>query len=292
VNAADLARAALVYAKLGWRVHPCHWIRDDGTCSCGNTEPGHKKGKHPIFAGWPERATTNSALIERWWGRSPKANIGLACGPGSGVLVLDVDGPEGERSLIALERQYGPLPELYPMQWTGGGRGGWQAFFAWPEGRTIGNGSEGVLGAKLDHRGERGNAMLAPSVTAEGYRWETDRNPIVLPREPAPDWLVDLLDPPPSERVAYAYTTEPSDDRYILKALEAELALAASAPEGRRNEQLNESAFNLFRFVLDGRMAADPIVHSLTAAARHAGLRDREIQSTIRSAAQARGVSL
>jgi hypothetical protein len=292
VNAADLARAALAYAKLGWRVHPCHWIRDDGTCSCGDTDPGHKKGKHPILTGWPERATTDPTLIERWWGRSPAANIGLACGPGSGVFVLDVDGAEGERSLITLERQYGPLPELYPQQWTGGGRGGWQAFFAWPEGRTIGNSTEGVLGAKLDHRGERGNAILALSVTAEPYRWAPGRSPWHIPPEPASAWLVDLLDPPPSERVAYAYNTEPSEDRYVLKALEAELALVASAPEGRRNEQLNESAFNLFRFVLDGRMAADPIVHSLTAAARHAGLREREIESTIRSAAQARGVSL
>jgi hypothetical protein len=69
-------------------------------------------------------------------------------------------------------------------------------------------------------------------------------------------------------------------------------ALVASAPKGRRNEQLNESAFALFRFVVDDLMAADPIVHSLAAAARHAGLADREIQSTIRSAAQARGVPL
>jgi hypothetical protein len=26
---------ALAYAKLGWRVHPCFWIRTDGACFCG-----------------------------------------------------------------------------------------------------------------------------------------------------------------------------------------------------------------------------------------------------------------
>jgi hypothetical protein len=63
----------------------------------------------------------------------------VATGPKSGIFVLDVDGPEGEQALVALEQRHGPLPDLYPMQWTGGGRGGWQAFFAWPEGRTIRN---------------------------------------------------------------------------------------------------------------------------------------------------------
>ncbi len=282
------ARAALVYAKLGWHVHPCHWIRDSGACSCDDPECS-SAGKHPILKDWPDRATTDPTLIERWWGRTPDANIAVATGSGSGIFVLDVDGPEGERSLIELERHHGPLPELFTMSWTGGAHAGWQAFFAYPEGRTIGN-SGGRLGAKIDTRGTRGLVVLPPSRTVNVYRWETDRNPVELPPAEAPDWLIDLLDPPPSEREAYIYDAEPSDDRYVLRALEAELALVASAPNGRRNEQLNESAFNLFRFVIEGRMAADPIVHSLQAAARHAGLTDREIQSTIRSAARARGV--
>jgi len=270
---------ALAYAKIGWRVHPCR--------------PGEKL---PILQDWPARATTNADLIDRWWGRTTDANVGVATGSESGFFVLDVDGPEGERSLVALERQHGPLPELYPQQWTGSGHG-WQAFFSWPEGREIRN-SAGRLGSKLDIRADGGFVVLPPSLHPSGnrYRWAVDRSPWHLPPEPAPDWLVDLLDPPSSERkayaYAYAYAYDPGEDRYVLKALESELALVASAPEGRRNEQLNESAFNLFRFVLDGKMAADPIVHSLTAAASHAGLLDREIQSTIRSAAQARGVSL
>jgi Bifunctional DNA primase/polymerase, N-terminal len=286
---ADLARAALAYAKLGWRVHPCHWITN-GTCSCGEPECG-SAGKHPILTGWPERATTDPTMIDRWWGRSPQANIAVATGAASGILVLDVDGPEGEQSLANLERKHAPLPELYPMQWTGGGRGGWQAFFPYPEGPSIGN-SAGRLGPKLDTRGDRGFVLLPPSRTAQYYRWETDRSPLALPLEPAPDWLVELLDRPEPQRQPYSHNGQYSDDRYVLKALESELALVASAPKGRRNEQLNESAFNLFRFVIEDRLAPAPIVNSLTGAARHAGLTDGEIRSTIRSAATARGVSL
>src|SRR5262245_34987969 len=126
---------ALDYAALGWRVHPCR--------------PGEKV---PLLDGWQKRATTDQAMIERWWGRTPDANVAVATGPGSGIFVLDIDGPEGERSLAELERRYGPLPEFYPQQWTGSCRG-WQAFFVWPEGRTIRK-SAGRLGPKLDTRGD------------------------------------------------------------------------------------------------------------------------------------------
>jgi hypothetical protein len=76
-----------------------------------------------------------------------------------------------------------------------------------------------------------------------------------------------------------------------LRALEDELALIASAPNGRRNAQLNDSAFCLFRFVLGGRLAASAIITGLEAAARHAGLPDSEIHKTISSAAKARGLN-
>jgi hypothetical protein len=269
---------ALAYARLGWRVHPCR--------------PGEKL---PILEKWQERATRDVTLIERWWGRTPDANIAVATGPGSGVFVLDVDGPEGERALVDLERRHGPLPEWYPMQWTGSGRG-WQAFFAWPEGREIRN-SAGRLRPKIDVRGDGGFVVLPPSRHPSGnlYAWATDREPFGIPPEPAPNWLLDLLDPPAqpqAPRQAWNGPGRPTDDRYLLRAIEAELALVASAPQGRRNEQLNESAFNLFRFAQEGRLDAGAIAHGLEAAALHAGLEDKEIEATLKSAAAKRGVRL
>ena len=143
-----MTAAALAYAALGWRILPC--------------EPA---GKRPMIEGWPRRATTNPDLIRRWFGRSPGANVAVATGAASRLFALDVDGPEGERALVALERAHVYLPsQRYVMQWTGGGRGGWQALFAWPERRQIRN-SAGRLGAKLDTRGEGGYVVLPPSVT-------------------------------------------------------------------------------------------------------------------------------
>ena len=111
----------------------------------------------------------------------------------------------------------------------------------------------------------------------------------------APNWLIDVLDPLAQSELpltAWHGPRRATDDGYLLRAIEAELALVASAPDGRRNDQLNESAFNLFRFAQDGRLTADAIAHGLEAAARHAGLKDKEIEATLKSAATQRGVRL
>jgi len=273
-----LARAALRYASLGWRVFPCR--------------PG---AKTPVLKGWQDRATTDRATIAAWWRRWPDANVAVATGEASGVFVLDVDGAEGEAALVALEAEHGTLPELYPMQWTGGG--GYQAVFAWPEGRTIRN-SAGRLGSHLDIRGTGGAAMVPPSIhpTGRRYQWAADRSPRDVDPEPPPRWLVNLLDPPAPEPVArqpLQGTPQPAgDNRRALRALESELALVAVAPDGRRNAQLNKSAHAVFRFVAAGELPLEPVANGLGDAARHAGLAPAEILATIKSAAQARGVAL
>jgi Bifunctional DNA primase/polymerase, N-terminal len=300
------------YARIGLRLLPVHWLDADGRCSCAEPIKASndaslvcrrgKPGKHPILYNWPNRASAHLDLIDRWLTRWPLCNWAVATGPESNLLVLDVDGPKGERSLVQLERQHGPLPDIYCQQWTGGARGGWQAFFAFPTGRQIGN-SAGTLGPGLDTRGIHGYVLVPPSATISAYRWATDRNPWTLPPEPPPNWLTELLDV--NEAVAAANPCNsiaqraqapaiaPSlagSDRYLLKALETELAILAGAPEGQRNAQLNESAFRLLR--LADRLEPSAITHALISVARSTGLEDSEINETIASAARARGVSL
>jgi hypothetical protein len=174
-------KAALAYAKLGWRILPIWWV-EDGHCACpkrtrlDDPKGDCKPGKHPFGRFAPhgvKDATTDRSLIMRWFDREPRINIAAATGPESGLLVLDIDGAEGERSLVALERQRGCLPDLYPQQWTGGGRGGWQAFFAYPAGRQIGL-SAGKLGPKLEYPGRRrlrpGAAQRDPGALSLGDR--------------------------------------------------------------------------------------------------------------------------
>lgn len=271
-----LAEAALAYAAIGWRVHPCR-----------------PREKLPLLKAWPERATTDATTIGEWWRRWPDANVAIATGEASGLLVLDVDGSEGELAFATLERRHGAMPDIYPMQWTGGG--GWQAFLTYPPGRAIRN-SAGRLGPKLDTRGQGGYVLVPPSIHPSGraYAWADDRDPLDLLPGEAPAWLLDLLDPPAApepERPAWQAPPKRGGNRYALKALESELAIVALAANGERNTTLNRSAHALFRFAAKGELPASTITAGLLAAAAHAGLSEREALPTIKSAARARRVA-
>ena len=125
-------RDALAYAQLGWRVHPCYWIRPDGSC-CLLREPCSSPGKHPILKAWHHRRPPIRTLIERWWGRSPQPTSRSPPDPAADLCARCRR--HRRRALPGRPgAPHGPLPELYPQQWTGGGRGGWQAFLAWPAG--------------------------------------------------------------------------------------------------------------------------------------------------------------
>src|SRR5262249_34460214 len=131
-----IGKAAIAYARRGLRVFPLWPIRD-GRCACGRS-CGRDAGKHPIAELAPHGvrdATTDETIITQWWTTYPDANIGIATGAVSRILVLDVDGDEGEASLAALEREHGPLP-LSPIALTGKGR---HLYFAAPRGVPVAN---------------------------------------------------------------------------------------------------------------------------------------------------------
>lgn len=80
-------------------------------------------------------------------------------------------------------------------------------------------------------------------------------------------------------------TTTRDTAPYYRAALEQEMVTMASTGEGRRNDQLNISAFNLGQLVPHG-LTEDEVIDSLTAAARSTAgtpMTDREIERTIRS---------
>ena len=94
----------------------CH----DGKCSCAAGQWCRHAAASAIRDGVKD-ATTDRTIIKAWWNRWPNANIGVATGRRSGILVLDVDGKVGKAYLEKLQAEHGRLPKTVTVK-TGRGR--------------------------------------------------------------------------------------------------------------------------------------------------------------------------
>ena len=191
-----LKDAALRYADNGWKVFPLHGIVE-GVCTCG-TNCGKNAGKHPRIGDWDENASDDPAVIDRWWGLWPDANIGLKTGSVSGVWILDLDNKrsielpngvllsEGDHSLRELENEHGKVPATLVCETGSGGK---HLYFEWADDCPIRNRAS-VL-PSVDVRGEGGYVVAPPSVHLSGsqYRWADEGDPIARP----PSWLVGIV---------------------------------------------------------------------------------------------------
>lgn len=138
-------------------------------------------GKTPLTQHGCLDATDDDAIIAEWWRQTPTANIGIATGPTSGLLVVDLDGPEGIATWSALERdRYISTKEAA----TAGGR---HLYFR--SSLTVGNTAK-RLGPGIDTRGKGGYVVAPPSIhpTGDTYRWLT-HHPIAQ----LPDWLAKMI---------------------------------------------------------------------------------------------------
>lgn len=93
MNKADIAKK---YASLGWPVFPLHSITESGRCSC--RENCASPGKHPRTITGVKEATTDPLKINAWFQKWPDANIGIATGKASGLVVFDFDFKDGGMS--------------------------------------------------------------------------------------------------------------------------------------------------------------------------------------------------
>lgn len=189
-----MMKAALWYAqKKGWHVFPVRRPNENRECTC-NRDKCDDAGKHPHIVGWQEKATTDPKKIREWWSKWPDANIGILTGPESGLVVLDVDVPEGVDSLKTLEKEYGALPETV-VSITGSG--GYHYLFKHPGfyiKNSVGKEGEGIAPG-LDIRADGGFIVVAPSLHKNGntYEWELGGHPTETEVSELPEWLADAL---------------------------------------------------------------------------------------------------
>lgn len=262
--------AALFYASRGWPVFPL--------------VPGTKFP--PRGLSWPKAATTDSDQIRTWWENTPNANVAIATGGRSGLVVLDIDvknDVDGVMSLAGIEDFEIDGFDLCASTPSGG----FHIFYSIPPGMTIRN-SVSKLAPGLDIRADGGYILAQPSqIDGRGYYfdWMSPKFPdqlSVLPR-----CIIDLLNRdvasnPPVNGVNLPYWIPP----HIAPIINDRLRNIASAQPGRRNDTLNKNAFYLARYAKSGAISVSDLLNLLLVAALKAGLADQEALNTIQSALQ------
>jgi hypothetical protein len=173
-----------------------------------------------------------------WWSQWPSANVGIATGASSGLVVLDIDpghgGTDGMRELIT---RHGSPPRTVVVETGGGGRHGYFGCNGKREFKSTTN-LAGLSG--IDVRGEGGFVVAPPSLHASGelYAFAAGAGVDDTSMADAPRWLAE------SRRTSAS--AEPVGD---------------TIPEGQRETALCSLAGTLRRKGL----AASEIEASLTA---------------------------
>lgn len=209
---------ALAYLERGYPIFPVcsplmashrHW---NGTTMA--TCPKDRRGKLPLVKWKPYQMELPTEIDVRSWGAKwPAANIGMATGTLSGIVVLDCDSGEAKRQAM----ENGGLSET-PTVFTGK-PGGVHFWLAYP-GHAVSNFAAKRPG--LDFRGDGGYVLLPPSrhVSGATYRWVTGTE--TLPPAAIPPWLSELL-------------TEPGQDGGSHEPLSLSEILSG-VPDGQRDD--------------------------------------------------------
>jgi hypothetical protein len=222
-------------------------------------------------------ASCDPRQIDEWWAKYPWANIGVVTGAISGLVVVDVDGAPGERSLRDLLVEHGPFPATLTART---GSGGAHYFFKHP-GRKVKN-SARRLGPGLDIRGDGGYVVAPPShhVCGGAYEW-VSKEPVAA----LPTWLLErVVCEPRRPRAGRSPITEALDAEIVLRR---ECEAVAATQVGGRNDRLNKAAFRLGALLGVCELETPAVVEALREAAATAGLGDEETDRTIMSGLKA-----
>jgi hypothetical protein len=186
VRPEHLLDAALGYASRNWRVLQVHL-----------------RSKRPVVTAWQRVATTDPALIERWWEIGPYCNVGVQLGPHSGLLDVECDSPEAERELGALLGQSAPVvPTLR------GKRGPHRLFSYTPDLPCPDKAAFHFRGIEFrtGNGGKGAPSLFPPSVHPDGpvYTWlvgPDEADPVAFPASALAAIRAELDAPAPSGRV-------------------------------------------------------------------------------------------
>lgn len=233
-----LLDAALSYAHRGIPVFPCQ-----------------AENKRPHLEHGFKDASIDPNQLQAWWRRWPDAMIACPTGSAIGAWVLDVDAPEMfEAALQDLGL------ELPPTRRASTGKG-YHLYFRWDPRQPVRNAQKSVKGWPFPHlpgaetRGDGGYIILPPSNHPSGrlYEWADDRT-----AQEAPDELLRIVRKERAElstpHLALAASSDESDSRYGLAALDDECSGIRSAQSGAQEATLNDAALKIGALVAGGSL--------------------------------------
>ncbi len=253
----SLGDAARGYARAGVPVLPC--------------VPG---GKQPLTARGFRDATTDVAQISSWWRDRPDANIAIPTGVASGVDVVDIDLHDGTTGFPAFERAR-RAGLVTHWAWTvRTPSGGLHVYFPHASGVEQ---RSWTTPAHIDFRGDGGYVLCPPSrLFIAPTRPASYDLAVVAVREPRPvnaAALREFLSPPKPTPPGRSAPTGSSRPEFLA-------AWVAARPMGTRNDGLFWAACEMVRRGYDYAST----LGALGPAALHAGLGEREINTTVHSA--------
>ena len=176
--------------------------------------------KYPPLKAWQDAATTDRDTIDNWWhGLYRDHGVGLALdqlpdGRWAFAIDIDINSPNGNGhdTWHDLCATHGNPPATVEAVT---GSGGTHLIYAAPV--EIRNDQAGKVGPGIDVRGHGGQILVEPTIHPNGqpYAWVDGHAPWQHPIANAPDWLLELVNPPQPEPSAppSAPSAQPAGDR-------------------------------------------------------------------------------
>lgn len=208
----------------GWKLVRLHGVVSPEVCTCWKGKDCGTPGKHPVDDSWHLHATSDEDTIAEWFATGRPVNVGVLLGPASGVIDVELDGPEASAAWSELG-----LGEINTPTYVAGR--GPHRLFRWAEDLPpIQVKKLRSIEFRFGNGGRASQSVIPPSThhTGKVYQWVDGLSPMDVELAPIPEKLLTLLWNDegsviaPSRRRANAILHEP-------------VAHAADGP-GRNNE--------------------------------------------------------
>lgn len=142
----ELLKAALEYSQQGFYVFPLR-----------------PNSKVPLTPNGFKDASIEPEIIKGWWNRTPNANVAIATGKISNLLVVDIDGK--------YPSHWPEMPETTKVKTSKG----YHFYFRYPDNETIKSRAK-IGGHDIDVRANGGYIVAPPSIHPDGGRYEFTNN--------------------------------------------------------------------------------------------------------------------